>query len=97
MEARNSEISILSKENEKYLRLAGAGSKKTWNAFEELLGPERVVNRKFLHMLAQENKKTLVKAGRKETYADYIATSSNFGGGKDNGPFFPRRHRSPKY
>lgn len=88
---------MLSKENEKYLRLAGAGSKKTWNAYEELLGQERVVNRKFLQMLAEENKKTLIKAGRKNTYADYIAHNSNFGGGEKTGPFYPRRHRSPKY
>ena len=88
---------MLSKENEKYLRLAGAGAKRTWNAYEELLGQERVVNRKFLHIIANENAKTLIKSGRKNTYRDYLAKNSNFASGEGLGPFFPRRHRSPKY
>ena len=98
LEDQNMEIAKLSKENEKYLMLAGVGqAKRTWGAYEDLLGSERIVNRKFISMIAEESKNKLVKAGRKDTYRAYLAANSNFATGEGMHCLFPRRHRSPKY
>ena len=98
LETQNMEIAKLSKENEKYLMLTGVGqAKRTWAAYEDLLGTERIVNRKFISMMADQSKDRLVKAGRKDTYRDYLAANSNFASGEGMAPLFPRRHRSPKY
>ena len=95
LEDQNMEIAKLSKENEKYLMLAGVGqAKRTWGAYEDLLGAERIVNRKFISMVAEESKNKLIKAGRKDTYRHYLAANSNFATGEGMASLFPRRHKN---
>lgn len=92
------DIAKLSKENEKYMMLNAVGqAKRTWGAYEDLLGAERIVNRKFISMIAEESKDKLIKAGRKDTYRAYLAQNSNFATGEGMATLFPRRQRSPKY
>ena len=93
------EIAKLSKENEKYVQLAGVGAaKRTWAQYEELLGAERIVNRKFLAMVAEDGQKKLDKKKRvKQSYRDYLLENSNFANGEGMAPFFPRRYMKKKY
>ena len=61
LENQNMEIAKLSKENEKYMMLTGVGqAKRTWGAYEDLLAQERIVNRKFVSMIADQSKRKLV-------------------------------------
>ena len=89
LESLNIDIGMLSKENEKYMQLIGAGSKKTWKAYEELLGAERVTNRKFVSMVAEQSKRKLKKAGRNHTYVDYLSNNTSFATGEGLDVFFP--------
>ena len=69
LENQNMEIAKLSKENEKYMMLTGVGqAKRTWGAYEDLLAQERIVNRKFVSMIADQSKKKLQNSGRSDTY-----------------------------
>mmetsp|Transcript_35127 Transcript_35127/g.46248 ORF Transcript_35127/g.46248 Transcript_35127/m.46248 type:complete len:92 (+) Transcript_35127:487-762(+) len=90
------DIAKLSKENEKYVQLAGVGAaKRTWAQYEELLGLERIVNRKFLAMMADNGQANLEKKKPRATpsYRDYLLQNSNFADGEGMAPFFPRRYR----
>ena len=99
LESKNMDIATLSSENEKYMMLAGMGSvsKRNWDQFEDLLGSERIVNRKFVSMVAEQSKKKLIKAGRTDTYRAYLASNSNFATGEGMSPFFPYRNKKGKY
>ena len=81
LEEHNMDIAKLSKENEKYVQLAGVGAaKRTWTQYEELLGLERIVNRKFLSMLAEASQANYEKKKPRVTpsYRDYLLANSNF-------------------
>ena len=98
LEYENMEIAKISKENEKYMMLTAVGAKnRNWDSYEHMMAQERLVNRKMLHMMAEQGKDKLTKAGRNSTYRAYLSKNSNFASGEGMAPLFPRRHRSPKY
>ena len=77
----------------------GSASKRTWTQYEELLGLERIVNRKFLSMLAENSQKIYEAKKPRVTpsYREYLLANSNFATGEGMAPFFPRRYAQPKY
>ena len=71
------DITQLVKGNNKFLE--GAGGKLSWQSYENCLANERETNSRLQEVLRNKNDiNKLLEEGRKCTYTDYAAQSSNF-------------------
>lgn len=95
MEIKALDIAKLAAENEKFLEINRTD--KSWQAYEQLLAKERVVNRRLMAMFATMSREELVREGRKNTYSDWLEDKARDGNSGQHAPFFPRRKRSPGY